>query len=172
MNLLEIRFPRQLEAVYDPDAVRRVLMRRTARLWSGGNSDVPLIALTDPLKKTLQTAILKGYIRCGFEGVSNKLCGEQAGIALVQGRSAVPHGERISRLILLSDDGAERLYRHVEQLLLYHAPRLIGCLLDVDSSVLGKLVTGKDRRIKLVMAEHKDAVSEILRAIVDEQVNR
>jgi hypothetical protein len=34
------------------------------------------------------------------------------------------------------------------------------------SSALGKLITGKDRQIKVIMAEHKDAVSEILRAII------
>ena len=43
------------------------------------------------------------------------------------------------------------------------------CLLDADSGVLGKLVTAKDKQIKLVMAEHKDVVSEILRAILGER---
>jgi hypothetical protein len=166
MNLLEMRFPRQLEADYDPDAIRAVLMSRTSKLWFGSDCVVPLIALGDPLKKALQAAMLKGNVRCGYEGVSEKLAGEHTGISLTKGRSSVPHGERVSRLILMSNDGAERLYRHVEQLLLSHAPRLLVCILDIDSNVLGNLITGKDRRIKLVMAEHKEAVSAILRAIL------
>ena len=172
MNPSEMRFPRQLEVDFSPDVIRRVLMDRTVKLWSGGSLDVPLIALTDPLKKALQTAMLKGRIRCGFEGVSDKLGSEKAGIANVRDHSNVPHGERISRLILLSDDGAERFYRHVEQLLRLHAPRLLGCLLDADSGLLGKLIAGKDRQIKLVMAEHKDAASEILRAVLVERAGR
>ncbi len=168
MILSDMKFPRQLETDYSSDIIRRMLTNRTAKLWSGSDLDVPLIAVRGPLNKALQAAMLKGRIRCGFEGVSDKLRGEKAGIANIRKRSDVPHGERISRIILFSNDGAERFYRHVEQLLRIHAPRLLGCLLDADSTVLGKLITGKDRQIKLVMAEHKDAVAGILRAMLDE----
>ena len=43
---------------------------------------------------------------------------------------------------------------------------MLGCLLDVDALTLGEAIAGKESRIKIVMAEHKDAVSELLRAIV------
>lgn len=168
MILSDMNFPRQLEADHSADTIRRVLTSRTARLWSCGNLEVPLVTMTGPLNRALRAAMLEGCIRCGFEGVSEKLRGEKAGIAGAGERSHVPHGGRISRIILFSNDGAERFYRHVEQLLLMHSPRVLGCLLDTDSTSLGKLITGKDRQIKLVMAEHKDAVSGILRAILDE----
>jgi hypothetical protein len=42
---------------------------------------------------------------------------------------------------------------------------LLGCLLDINGSALGNVITGKDKMIKLVMAEHKEIVSEILRTI-------
>jgi hypothetical protein len=32
---------------------------------------------------------------------------------------------------------------------------------------MGNLITGQDRKIKLVMAEHKDAVFEMLRTIIE-----
>lgn len=169
MNLSDMRFPRQLEAAYGRETIRRVLTDRTIKLWSAGDLDVPLIIMKDPLKKALQAALLKGLIRCGLEGVSEKLRSERVGIANARERDNVPHGERISRLILFTNDGAERFYRHVEQLLRSHAPRLLGCLIDVPGSALGQLVTGKDRQIKLVLAEHKDAVSEIVRAIIGGQ---
>ena len=167
MNLSDMRFPRKLEVDYGPDVIRRALMDRTSKLWSGGALDVPLIAMKDPLKKALQAAVFKRRLRCGLEAVSHNLSNEKAGIAHVREQSDVPYGERISRLIILSNDGAERFYRHVEQLLRSHAPRVLGCLLDTDASTLGKLITGKDRQIKLAMAEHKEAVSEILRAILE-----
>ena len=166
MSLSGMRFPRHLEADYGPDVIRHALMGRMCRLWSGGALDIPLIAMKNPLKKALQAAMLKSRLRCGFEAVSRKLSNEKAGIAHAREQSDVPQGERISRLILLSNDGAERFYRHVEQLLRSHAPRVLGCLLDADARTLGKLITGKDRQIKLAMAEHKEAVSEILRAIL------
>ena len=166
MNLSDIRFPRQLEADNNADAIRQALMAHTVKLWPGGHLDVSMIMMSDPLKKALQKARLKGQIRCGFEAIFDKLENERKGIANVRERQGAPYGDRVSRLLLFSNDGAERLYRHIEHLLQAHAPRLIGCLLDIDGSTLGNLITGKDSKIKLVMAEHKEAVSDILRGII------
>ncbi len=143
---------------------------RTARLWQGGELSVPVLALSGSLGKALGTCVLKRRILCGFEAASEKLKNERAGIENARSHTAFPHGARLSRLIFLSNDGAERLYRHVEQLVKSHWPRLLVCLLQADSLLLGKTVTGKDKHVKLVMVEHKDAVSEILRAIVESRV--
>ena len=166
MNLSDIRFPRRLEADNIAETIRRALMARTVKLWPGGHLDVAMITMSDPLKKALQNARLKGQIRCGFEAIFDKLESERKGIANVRERQGAPYGDRVSRLLLFANDGAERLYRHIEHLLQVQAPRLIGCLLDIDGIALGNLITGKDMKIKLVMAEHKEVVSDILRAII------
>jgi len=166
MNLSDMRFPRQLEADGSAAIIRRALMARTVKLWPGGDLDVSMITMSDPLKKVLQKARLKGQIRCGFEAIFDKLENERKGITNVRERKGAPYGDRVSRLLFFSNDGAERFYRHVEHLLQGHAPRLLGCLLDINGSALGNVITGKDSMIKLVMAEHKEVVSEILRTIV------
>jgi hypothetical protein len=166
MNLSDIRFPRQLEADGNAESIRQVLMARTAKLWPAGHLNVSIITMSDPLKKVLQKARLKGQMRCGFEAIFDKLESERKGIANVRTRQGAHYGDRVSRLLLFSNDGAERLYRHIEHLLQAHAPRLLGCLLNIDGIALGNLITGKDRKIKLVMAEHKEVVSEILRGII------
>jgi hypothetical protein len=163
-----MRFPRHLEADYGADTIRRVLMEHTRRLWAGGDLDVPLITMSSPLEKALRAAVLKGHASYGLEGAAQKLDNEKEGIAAAGQRTGAAPGERISRLILVSNDGAERFYRHVEQLVRSHSPRLLVCFFDTDSRGLGQIVTGRDRQIKLVMADHKDAVSEILRAILGE----
>jgi len=165
MNLSEIRFPRQLEADESAETIRQVLMARTVNLWSGSDLKVPVVTMSDPLKKVLRAAILKRQVRCGLEGIAGKLEHERAGIDNVKGRGDDPYGERVSRLLLFSNDGAERFYRQVERLLVLHSPRVLGIFLDEESGALGRLITGKERAVKLVMAEHKDAVSDILRAI-------
>jgi hypothetical protein len=166
MNLSDIRFPRQLEADNNDETIRQALMARTVKLWSGGHLDVSVIMMSDPLKKALQKARLRGQIRCGYEAIVDKLENERKGIANVRERQSAPYGNRVSRLLLFSNDGAERLYRHIESLLQAHAPRLLGCLLDIDGIALGNLIAGKDRKIKVVMAEHKEVVSDILRGII------
>jgi hypothetical protein len=165
MNLSDMRFPRQMEADGTAEIIRRALMARTVKLWPGGDLDVSMITMSDPLKKMLKKARHKGQIRCGYEAIFDKLERERKGISSVRERKSGPYGDRVSRLLLFSNDGAERFYRHIEHLLQAHAPRLLGCLLDINSSALGNVITGKDRMIKLVMAEHKEVVSEILRTI-------
>jgi hypothetical protein len=166
VNLSDIRFPRQLEADNADVTIRRTLMARTVKLWPGGALDVFVIAMSDPLEKALRKARLQGQIIYGFEAISDKLDNEKKGIMNVRERKDVPYGDRVSRLLLFSNDGAERFYRHIEQLLQMHAPRLLGCLLDINGDALGHLITGKDSKVKIIMAEHKEAVSETLRAVV------
>jgi hypothetical protein len=166
MDLSDIRFPRELEADGNADTIRQALMARTVKLWPGGHLDVSMIMISDPLKKALQKARLKGQIRCGFEAIFDKLENERKGIANVRERQGAPYGDRVSRLLLFSNDGAERLYRHIEHLLQAHAPRLLGCFLDIDGTALGNIIAGKDRKIKILMVEHKAVVSDILRGII------
>ncbi|MBN1665050.1 MAG: hypothetical protein JW943_15740 [Deltaproteobacteria bacterium] len=168
MNLFEMNFPRQLEQDGSADILRRVLTARTTRLRTESDMDVPVIALTEPLKTALRKARLQGRLRCGMDPIFEKLAGEKKGIAQVRSQTNAPYGDRLSRLLLFSNDGAERFYRRIEQSLLAHAPRLLGCLIDIDGGALGQLITGKEGIVKIVMAEHKDVVSGILRAVIDD----
>jgi len=166
MKIAEMRFPRQLEAEGSAERIRGELMARTSRLWAGGEIVVPVITLSEPMKTALKQARSQGRIRFGFEPILQQLAGEKKGIANVREQTDAPYGDRISRLLLFSNDGAERFYRHIEQILLLHAPRLLGCLLDIDGAALGELFTGRGSVIKIIMAEHKDVVSDVLRALV------
>ncbi len=166
MTLSDIRLPRELEADGSAAAIRRALSSRTTMIRPGGTQEVPLIAMSASLEQALVRSRSKGQILYGFEAIRERLASEKKGIMNVLEQGSAPYGNRISRLILFSDDGAGRLYRHIEQLLLDHSPRILGCLLDIDSGVLGSLIIGKDRPIKVVLAEHKEAVSELLRAMI------
>lgn len=167
MNLSEMRFPRKLETEGSAEIVRQVLANRTAKLWTGSEIEVPVITLTETLKAALQKARLQGRIRCGTDPIFEKLAGEKKGIAQVRSQAEAVYGDRISRLLLFSNDGAERFYRNVEQAIKANTPRLLGCLLDIGGSALGQLITGKEGIIKIVMAEHKGAVADILRTLGD-----
>jgi hypothetical protein len=70
---------------------------------------------------------------------------------------------------LFSDDGAERLYRHIEQILTAHAPRLLGCRLDMDSPKQSQAVFSKNAAVKVILVEHKDAGSEVLSALIPQE---
>ena len=166
MSLSDIRFPRELETDNTAEAIRQALLLHTVKLRPDSDFVVSRIEMDSQLNIALRKAMLKGQIRCGFETIAGKLESERKGIASVRERTDAPYGKRISRLLLFSNDGAERLYRHIEQILKLHSSRLLGCLLNIDENDLGRLMTGKDSKIKTVMVEHKAVVCEILRALI------
>jgi len=161
-----MRLPRELEADCTAGDICQILMARTVPLLPDGDFSVPMITMGDPLKKILQRANLNGHIRWGLEAISHKLAREKRGIDHLREGKGLLGGERVSRLLLISNDGAQRFYRHIENLLQLHTPRLLGCMLDMDGSALGCVITGKERQIKVIMAEHKGVVSEILRTLL------
>jgi len=165
MNIGDIRLPRQLELDNSAEAIRQLLIACATKLIPSGKFDVPVISWSEPLKMALQKARLQGRIRLGLDAITETLISEKYGIKNAHQSSGAAYGERISRLLLFSNDGADRFYRHIEQLLEQNVPRLLGCKLNADAGILGELFLGKDKKIKIIMAEHKDVVSSVLRAI-------
>ena len=106
-------------------------------------------------------------VRYGFDDIFDKLAGEKKGIDELLQKTKSPQQDRVSRLLLFSNDGAERLYRHIEQVLIEHHNRILGCKLDVDSKTLGQMVTGRTAGIKVILVEHKDAVSDVLLSLIE-----
>jgi len=90
MNISDIRFPRQLEADGSAEIIRGELMARTSKLWPGGNIDVPIITLSEPMKTALKQARLRGRIRFGFEPILQQLTGEKRGLPVSGSRRMPP----------------------------------------------------------------------------------
>ena len=166
MNLSTICFPRQLEAEGSAEKIRQALETRKTRLWPEGKIEVPVLNISEALTGAIKRARLQRRVRFGFDDIFDKLAAEKKGIDELLQRTKSRQKDRISRLLLFSNDGAERLYRHIEQALVEHHLRILGCQLDVDSIKLGQLITGRSAGIKVILVEHKDAVSDVLRAFV------
>jgi hypothetical protein len=154
------RLPRQIEADACGGAIRNVLTARARTLWEHGRVVVPALALTAPLGEALRAALMRGQLQRGLEAAAVSLAAERRGL-----RNA---SDRVSRLCLVADDGAERFYRQVERCLMVHGPRILGGLLEADGVTLGKLLYGRDTAVKLILIDHKDAVASVLRALVAE----
>ena len=157
--------PRDVEADPQREAIHAALAARTRKLWPGGSVDVPVLALTAELTAARRAALARGQLRRGLEAADAALAAERQGLEAVASRTGVEPGGRVSRLCLLSDDGAERFRRQVERCVVTHAPRLLACMLDVDAATLGTTLYGREAVAKLVLADHKDAVSAILRSL-------
>lgn len=178
INLKSMRFPRELEADKNLEYIRQKLFADAVLLRPDSDFAVPRIEMNKVLKNAVLKARLHRHVCCGFDAIARKLENEKAGIAGVCKQLNTPYGNRISRLILFSNDGAPRLYRHIEQLLTINFPRLLGCLINMESKAFGHLINSKDSKIKIMMVENKNAVCEVLRAMTagpdnkSENINR
>jgi hypothetical protein len=162
-----MHFPRQLEAEGLAEKIRQTLTARKTKLWPEGKLEVPVLGISESLTGAIKRARLQRRIRFGFDDIFEKLAAEKKGIDELLQKTKSQQNDRISRLLLFSNDGAERLYRHIEQILIEHHLRILGCYLDIDGKALGQLITGRSAGIKVILVEHKDAVSDVLRALVE-----
>jgi len=161
------RLPRAIEA--DPAAAARVarLLAGGRPLWRDGEVAVPSAPIGAALEAALRHAQRAGELVRGLEGAEAALAAEAKGLRLAERAGAAPHGARVSRLLLLADDGAERFYRQAEALLRRHAPRLAAVRLEADAATLGGLLFGAGRPARAVLLERKEAVAAALVAIAD-----
>lgn len=157
--------PRAIEA--DPAAAERVaaLLASGRPLWRDGELLVPRVALDAPLQAALRHAQRTRELVRGLEGAEEALAAEDKGLRHAERAGAAPHAARISRLLLLTDDGAERFYRRAETLLRRHTPRLVAVRLATDAGTLGALLFGPGRPARAVLLERKEAVAAALLAI-------
>jgi len=164
MNPL-IRLPKQLETDPRGQQILHALSAHTRLLWSGGTLEIPSIALTWELAAALHDAHNAGRIIRGYESTEKRLGKEQQGLAMVDVKTGIPRGLRVSRLLILSNDGSERFYHGVESLLRRQGPRVLAVCLEADALQLGELLYGPGRMARLIMIEHKDHVAAVLLAL-------
>jgi hypothetical protein len=160
----EYKFPRHIESGPSFTQILSLLHTHTSKLQDGSKLNVPLLTLTDALTKALLTAYRSGHVIRGLEAAVEKLEDERSGLLKLKQR--VSQGERISRLAIMSNDGSKRFYREVDMLLEKHSPRVLGCIVDTDSSNLGNLLFGPENSAKIILINHKEDVSRILLALI------
>ena len=160
-----VRLPRDIASDARHDDVRSALAARTRKLWSGGSLDAAVVPLTETLQAALRNPATAVLLQRGLEAAEATLAAEHRGLAALPPEVARRQGGRVSRLLLVTNDGAERFYRQVERLATLHAPRVLVCVVDCDSAALGGLLYGPDAVAKLVLTEHKAAAAAILRSL-------
>lgn len=165
MDPRALPLPRRLEADPRASAVRAVVAADVRPLWSGGTLGVSRLTLSAPLATALRRARRAERLQIGLEQAADALASQRAGVA-ARGAGGPQGVARLSRLLLVSEDGAERFYRRVERLLTTDAATTLGIVLAVDAGVLGAAIGLPGKGVKLVLLDHKDAVTEALLALV------
>lgn len=165
MRNRNLRLPRLVESDPRGPEVSRILTTGTRPLRQGGDLEVAVVTLGPEMVSALRLAQSAGQVVRGLESAERLLAAEARGLGLADRSGGAPRGGRVSRLLVLADDGAERFYRRVETLLRRHGRRLLAVRLEADAVELGGAIFGQGRLARLLMLRHKEAVSEFLLAI-------
>ena len=127
--------------------------------------------MRDALLEALRAAHRTGRVVRSLEKAQTLLTTEAHGQRLADRKTGIARGVRISRLLVLTDDGAERFYRQVAALLECHGPRVVAVRLRVNAETLGSALYGKGGAARLLMIEHKAAVGAVLLALADQWID-
>jgi hypothetical protein len=146
-------------------AVHAALRAHARKLWEGSRLVVPTAHWSPSLEKALEGAQRERRLVRGLEQIEKVLEREAHGQSLADARSATPRGSRVSRLMLVSNDGTERFYRQVERLVVTQSPRLLAILLDADSGQFASSVPEAGGVVRALMIEHKELVASVLTAL-------
>lgn len=161
-----IKLPRRLEADPRLPAIQAVLTRELRLLWAGGTVYAPHVPLTTGLEQELRRALHFRHLERGLEHIEQVLGNEKRGLSAQLAKQGATAARRVSRLLLVANDGAERFYRACESLMLAHTDRLLCVVVESPSGELAQNLFGEDRSIKALLISDKEAVTETLLALI------
>ena len=161
-----IRLPKELSDDPRHGAVTELLAADVAPLWESGRHSVPTVPLTQGLVHILRQTLHTGLAVQGFELISKKLAAEQLGLDAVSEKSPAPPSARVSRLLIVANDGSKRFYRDCDGLLTRYAARLAACRLDLTGDALGEAVFGQPKLVRSMLIVDKKAVSRALLSLL------
>jgi hypothetical protein len=161
-----LKLPRLLETETENQLLFHAMQKSFQVFSSDGTLKVPYVELSENLIQALAFARRCGTLRGGLESIETLLQTEEAGLASLRSRQKSKDPNRISRVLIFSNDGSERFYRHCEAVLLKYRSRVFGVKINADSSLLGKSFFGKEKAVKAMLVSRKDAVIKVLSAIM------
>ncbi|MBT3294698.1 MAG: hypothetical protein HN919_09365 [Verrucomicrobia bacterium] len=156
-----MQLPKQLAKDGVESEVKAALERKTIAPCSDSPFTIPLLTLTPELRQQLFYATSLGELTIGADALQKELQNERRGLANVNGQS-----ERISRLLIVTNDGSPRFYRDVEYLHKQEGGRVLICLLNSDAATMGTLLGLKDKQVKAILLNRKTSVANVLKSLV------
>ena len=156
-----MKLPRQLENEGVESDVRAALERESIAFYSDSEISIPLLKLNPKLRQHIFYAKSAGALIFGFEAIEKYLANELQGLQNVDS-----HSDRVSRLLIVTNDGSHRFYRGLEFLQRRQGERVLICRLDVDSIAMGNILGFKDKPVKAVLVNRKKSVMNVLKCLL------
>ena len=126
-----MKLPKQLKKESLEADVQAALNKESIALYSNSDISIPVLTLNQELRKQIFYAKSLGELIFGYEDIERSLKNELCGLQKLDNQN-----ERVSRLLLVTNDGSPRFYRELEFLHKKQGTRVMICQLDVDSVLM------------------------------------
>lgn len=156
-----MKLPKQLAKEEIESDVRAALEEESIELCSDSNIYIPVLKLNPELRRQIFSAKCRGELIIGSRSVEKTLENELLGLQKVNNKS-----DRVSRLVIVTNDGTPRFYRQLDFLHKKQGERVLICRLDVDSLLMGNILELKDKQVKAILLNRKDSVVNVLKSLL------
>ena len=163
---MTIKFPKAVEADPRHAELENLLAQDQKPIWENGTLPISHVSFSAGLEAALKAASNFQQLVFGLEKIDGILDNEKKGIDALNTKQGTPSAQRASRLLIITNDGAERFFRSCEKTALKHADRLLVILVNIPSKTLEEKLFGHGREIKAVLVSERDAVSKILLSLL------
>jgi hypothetical protein len=165
IEALAASWPRPLIAAGTADALARWWCKSRAAARAASEPPFARHPATPALRSALFEIRRARWLVRGLEEAAKTLAAQQEGLKHAPAAQVEAGKRRISRLLVLSNDGADRFYREVEKLCAAHPARLEAVVLECDEVELGEASFGPGRAARAVLLDHKEAVVHFLETL-------
>ncbi len=156
-----MKLPKQLAEGNIEEDVHAVLEKESIELYAGSKTFIPALKLNPELRKNLFYAKSLGALIFGYEAIEKYLANELQGLKKVDNQS-----ERVSRMLIVTNDGSPRFYRQLEFLQKKHGERVLICRLDVGSVLMGDILGLKKKMVKAVLLNRKKSLVNVFKSLL------
>lgn len=156
-----MELPKQLKKDNIELEVQTALDKESIALYTGSETQISVLRLNHKMRQQIFFAKSMDDLIFGLEAIEKSLENELRGLQKIGNQ-----GERVSRLMLVSNDGATRFYQNVEYLLQKQGTRLLVCRLDIDAILMGSILGLKAKPVKAVLLNSKKSVVNVLKSTV------
>jgi hypothetical protein len=156
-----MKLPKQLEKEGVASDVRAALEAERIELYSASEIYIPVLKFSPKFRTNIFHAKSLGELVIGYAAIAKALSNELRGLKKIDSLS-----DRISRLLLVTNDGSTRFYREFAFLQKRQGARVLICRLDVDSGLMADILGLKDQVVKAVLLNKKKSVINVLKSLL------
>lgn len=160
--MTHLKLPRSLEDDARTADIEAAITRDRQPLWAQGTLPVARVALSEPLVTALTGALRTRSLERGLEHIEQVLAGESKGLEAARAKQGAAVANRISRVLVMANDGSERFNRHCESTLKKHGDRVLGLVVDAGSDAFSARLFGEGKQVKVVLVTGREAVAAVL----------